>query len=107
MTDWRGLPPRDSLDRLAQSSELLRNVSARLSLVQRPPPRMPELSPLPPRVDDRLNFRGVTRVKKSAMPPATLDRAASELYPFAAPRVDFLTGRPTRVDGRPDTVVIR
>ena len=97
--------PVDPLVALADASSRLRNLQRRLSLAQASAAPLPAVSPLPPRVDDRLAAAG-TRARKSALGARGIDRMASEAYPLAAPpRIDFVTGANSRLRGRDPTVV--
>lgn len=104
---WTTATPRptDSLAALADASSRLRNLDQRLSLTQSCAAPLPLTSPLPVRLDDRLTAAG-TRARKSVLGGRGVDRMASEAYPLATPpRIDFLPGDNSRLQGRDPTVV--
>jgi len=94
-----------SSDALAASSNALRNLHMKLSKAQRPVPAIPHLSPVVMRVDDRFTAGVLTRAKKSIQPVDAVNRFASEFYPIAPPRVDFVSGFNTRLIGRDPSVL--
>ena len=97
--------PTDSLVALADASNQLRNLQRRLSLAQAAATPLPATSRLPAQVDDRMGSFG-TRARKSATDPRGVDRMSSEAYPLARPpRIDFLPGDNSRLQGRNATVV--
>ncbi len=90
---------------LVDSSAHLRNAHQRLSLVQAPAAPLPLNNPVPGMVDDRLGFT-LTKARKSKLPPWTLDRRGSELYPIARPPMhQFYVGTNTRLLGRAPVVM--
>lgn len=85
---------------LVESSEHLRNARRYLTLVQTTANRLPVINPLPCK-DTHLLFGSFTKAKRSHIPPVSIDRFSSEVYPLAAPpRHDFLPGVNTRYIGR-------
>lgn len=93
--------PRSSLPGLlVDSSEHLRDARRRLTLVQSGVNRLPVISPLPCK-DTHLRFGSFTKAKRSHIPPVSIDRFSSEVYPLAAPpRHDFFPGVNSRHIGR-------
>lgn len=89
---------------LVDSSNHLRNMQRKLSLVQRQSTSVPQLNPLPPVIDDRMGFT-FTKVRKSMAPPHAFNKFRSEVYPVAKPPVhQFVVGSNSRLQGR-DPVV--
>lgn len=92
---------------LADSSSHLRNLQAKLTRVQTLAAPLPVSNPMAQYVDDRMHFLA-DRIRKSVQDPRSFDSMGSELYPMPnPPRVDFLTGTNSRLDGRPPGVVSR
>ena len=69
----------------AESANFLYGLQRKLTKVQRAAPRVPR-SLVRMRLDDRMSAEG-TRIRKSATPPGTFDRTATETYPLPAPSV--------------------
>lgn len=94
------------LDVLAASSNALRNLQRKLTLVQRPVCSIPDLNPIPGRLDDRFDGGVLTRSKKSVLPVDAYNKFSSELYPVPdPPRVDFFLGKNSRLIGRDPKVL--
>lgn len=60
---------------------------------------------LPGRLDYKLDA-AVTRTRRAAKDPLTIDRMSSELYPEVPPRIDFVVGLNTRFNGRDPVVLV-
>lgn len=92
---------------LADSSSHLRNLQAKLTRVQTLAAPLPVSNPMAQYVDDRMHFLA-GRTRKSVNDPRSFDSMGSELHPMPnPPRIDFLLGRNSRMDGRPAGVVSR
>jgi hypothetical protein len=92
---------QQEIDALAASSNHLRALHIKLSKARRAQvPGLPQRSPVPMRVDDRFTGGVLTRGRKSTQPVDAVNRIATEFYPIAPPRVDFVTGANTRLIGR-------
>jgi hypothetical protein len=95
MQAWAPLSQCCTLSQLADASSQLRHLQ-QLSLVQRP---VGPLQAGPCAADDRPAFT-FSKVRKSMLPPDAFNRFASEVYPLAATRVDFIIGSNSRLVGR-------
>jgi hypothetical protein len=92
------LPPKceNDLTALVESSNYLLNMERKLTKVQTPVPGVPPATFVRMHLDDRFSAEQ-TRIRKSATPPGTFDRTATESYPLPVPRViDFTPGMNSR-----------
>jgi hypothetical protein len=97
---WPSVPPgcrpATELQARAESANFLLGMQRKLARVQPEAPGMPPRGLVRMRVDDRMSAE-LTRVRKSAMHPATFDRTGTEAYPLPAPVVvDMTPGMNTR-----------
>lgn len=89
---------------LTETSEALRDIQRKLTLVQRHATPLPQVNALPPRIDDRMSG-AATKSRKSVLPPQAQNRIASEFYPVATPPYHHFTpGMPSRYAGRDPAV---
>lgn len=95
---------RREITALTDTSEALRDIQRRLTLVQRQATPLPQVNALPPRIDDRMGG-AATKTRKSVLSPHAQNRIASEFYPVASPPYhDFTPGKTSRYIGRDPAV---
>lgn len=94
---------------IVASSNHLRQLQTKLTKTHRDPAsRLPVISPVQMRVDDRFSAGALTRGKKSSRASGMPDRMQSEWYPIANPPfMDFMVGSDTRWARRDPQAVYR